>query len=134
MEKDKTYQIEMSLNGSDFELFVNGEKYNASGYLQIRYANGSSGWESFKNGNISLGNFSLRNGDQGLKSNITGWDDQHLGSHPFTNISVLDANILGAGDNTPNTPVKSPAPYGAIIMSIVIITTIIMRDNKWIRN
>ena len=126
MQEDKTYTMGVALNGSQLELYVNGEKYNASGYMQIKYKNGTSGWESFRNGNISLGNFSLIDGEHGLNYNITGWDSQHLGSYPFTNVTINNATEYNPAGNTVS-PIRTPIPYGAIIISTIIIAISIMK-------
>ena len=126
MQKDKTYTMGVALNGSQLELYVNGEKYNASGYMQIEYKNGTNGWESFRNGNISLGNFSLIDGEHGLNYNITGWDSQHLGSYPFTNVTINNATEYNPAGNTVS-PIRTPIPYGAIIISTIIIAISIMK-------
>ena len=126
MQKDKTYTMGVALNGSQLELYVNGEKYNASGYMQIKYKDGTNGWESFKNGNISLGNFSLIDGTHGLKYNITGWDSTHLGSYPFTNVTINNATEYNPAGNTVS-PSRTPIPYGAIIISTIIIAISIMK-------
>jgi hypothetical protein len=130
MQENKTYTVGIALNGSQMELFVNGEKYNASGYMQIKYKNGTyNGWVPFKNGNISLGNFSLKDGKHGLKYNITGWDSQHLGSYPFTNVTINNATEYNPLGNHAQ-PVRTPIPLGAIIIStMVIVVSIMKRDD-----
>jgi len=131
MQANKTYNIGIGINGSKLELFVNGIKYNASGEMQIWYANGTFKWKPFKNGNISLGNFSLKSGEHGIEWNITGWDLQHLGGHPFEEFDITNATEYNP-INPNNAPVRAPIPYGVIALSLITIT-ILMRDDRWVR-
>ncbi|WP_048115687.1 hypothetical protein [Methanotorris formicicus] len=131
MQSGKTYNIKISINGSKLEFFINGEKYAGPGHLQVWYANGSfNGWVPFNNGDISLGNFSLRQGIHGIKWGVTGWDSEHLGSHPFEDFIIANAMKYSVKP----TPIKSPIPYEVVVLSFIAMTIVVlMGDDIWIR-
>lgn len=128
MQAHKTYNIRIEINMSRLSLYVNGMLYNGTAYMQIWYANGTfDGWEPFNNGGELPGNFLLRPGTHGIFWNITGWDSEHLGSHPFNDFVIIQPSWQHS-----DAPMRAPIPNGAIALSLIIIITAItlMGDKK----
>lgn len=52
--------------------------------------------------------------------NITGWDSEHLGSHPFDDFVIIQPSWQHS-----EAPMRAPIPNGAIALSLIIIMTAI---------
>ena len=138
MEKGKEYYFSTVKNGTDFKLYMNGKLYNGTAELVT-----SPPWNnigSSTNGSITLPeNFTITNGTEHLNFNTT----YHAGQMPRTDYGVItsnyakspeelneDLNKLGF-ESGGGAPTRTPIPYGAMVLSIILIT--LLRGSRWIR-
>jgi len=140
MEKGKEYYFSIVKNGTDFKVYLNGELYNGTTELVT-----SPPWEKIgtsNNGSIALPEnytFTITNGTEDLNFNTS----YHAGQMPRTDYGVIvypyakspeeineDLKKLGFGGGG-GAPIKTPIPYGAMVLSIILIT--LLRDTEWIR-
>ena len=139
MEKGKGYYFSIVKNGTDFKVYVNGELYDGTAELVT-----SPPWKKIgnsNNGSITLPeNFTITNGTEHLNFNTS----YHAKQMPRTDYGVIvspyakspeelneDLKKLGFGGGG-GAPIKTPIPYGAMVLSIIILITL-LRDTEWIR-
>jgi hypothetical protein len=130
MQAHKTYNIRIEIDNSRLTLYINGQPYKGTAWMQVWYTNRPwDPWRLFNNGNDLPGNFVLMAGYHGIYWNITGWNSDHLGSHPFDEFYIFQPS-WNNGIIT-----KTPVSYGVVVISIFIISLLLLlgRGNRWIK-